>query len=215
MIELHTLTQSLHSAHCTLTHSNELWPTALHCGFSVNCTVTQLLNAKMHSPTSLSQNWTPDMIAPANSWSRTGLTGWVERVNNCHNCAQILSQLCTIINIILMMSAMVRLRQTDSLEVQNAKCTIHDISNFITLCDTILDIAKCNCTTSGLDWITLCESAHFVWCCMELDNKVGRDGVQCSLTSDAPISESPCCIFRLGYICCRKGLYLDIRQHLF
>ena len=26
---------------------------------------------------------------------------------------------------------------------------------------------------------------------MELDNKVGRDGVQCSLTSDAPICESP------------------------
>ena len=26
---------------------------------------------------------------------------------------------------------------------------------------------------------------------MELDNKVGRDEVQCSLTSDAPICESP------------------------
>ena len=52
-----------------------------------------------------------------------------------------LSQLCTNINIILMMTVMVRSRQKDSLEVQNAKCTIHDISNFITLCDTILDIA--------------------------------------------------------------------------
>ena len=50
---------------------------------------------------------------------------------------------------------------------------------------------------------------------MDLDNKVGRDGVQCRLTSDAPICESPSCIFRLGYICCRKGLYLEIKQHSF
>ena len=92
---------------------------------------------------------------------------------------------------------MVRSRQTDSLDVQNAKCTIHDISKFITLCDTTL------------------ESVHFVWRCMELDNKVGRDGVQCSLTSDAPICESPCCIFRLGYICCGEVFYLEIMQHFF
>ena len=52
-----------------------------------------------------------------------------------------LSQLCTNINIILMMTVMVRSRQKDSLEVQNAKCTIHDLSNFITLYDTTLDIA--------------------------------------------------------------------------
>ena len=52
-----------------------------------------------------------------------------------------LSQLCTNINIILMMTVMVRLRQKDSLEVQNAKCTIHCLSNFITLCDNTLDIA--------------------------------------------------------------------------
>ena len=50
---------------------------------------------------------------------------------------------------------------------------------------------------------------------MELDNKVGRDEVQCRLTSDAPICESPCCIFRLGYICCGEVFYLEIMQHLF
>ena len=39
------------------------------------------------------------------------------------------------------MYVMVRSRQTDSLEVQNAKYTIHCLPNFITLCDTTLDIA--------------------------------------------------------------------------
>ena len=123
-----------------------------------------------------------------------------------------LSQLCTNINIILMMTVMVRSRQS-----RDAKCKMHNtwhIQIYYTLWHYI-GYCNCNCTTSGFDWITLYESVHFVWRCMELDNKVGRDEVQCRLTSDAPICESPCCIFRLGYICCRKGLYLEIRQHLF
>ena len=100
---------------------------------------------------------------------------------------------------------------------RGAKCKIHNTlptQLYYTLWH-YTGYCNCNRTTSGLDWITLCESVHFVWSCMELDNKVGRDGVQCSLTSDAPICESPCCICRLGYICCGEVFYLEIMQHFF
>ena len=112
----------------------------------------QLLNAIMHSPViylPLSElNTRYDRSSKQLVTNESHRTGWageqlsqlctniITIVHNCHNCAQ-LSQLCTNINIIIMMSVMVRSRQTDSLErckMQNAQYIAYPtLLHFVTL----------------------------------------------------------------------------------